>query len=89
MIRDEFSFLRNSGTSDDEIRKLKIIIAFHDRLPTDELKTELLSLMRDQPSMAAGEFERRLQDFHERAQAALFEEFESPYPVNNTLARLH
>jgi hypothetical protein len=67
---DELSLLRAEGLSDDKIEKLKIVLAFYDRLPSDALKEELLALMEGQPSMPTGEFDRLLDNFAARVKAA-------------------
>ncbi len=89
MVRDEFEFVKADNTSEKEISKLKLIADFYDKLPSIELKGELLSLMRRQPSMSPSEFESGLQDFSERAKAALSQDSVSAYLASKSVTRLH
>ncbi len=86
---DEFSLLRDGEMSKDQIAKLQIIFDFYDRLPSKELKEEILTLMEKQHAMVPGEFDLRLQTFAERAKAAFFQESGGPYPASNSLASVH
>jgi hypothetical protein len=70
MKSDELSFLREKGRSEEEIKKLRIILAFLESLPSENLQDELLCLMEDQPSMRSGEFDLRLAGFVSRIIAA-------------------
>jgi hypothetical protein len=69
MKLEELSLLRGEGLSEDEIEKLKIVLAFYDRLPSEAMKEELLMLIERQPFMLPGEFDLRLDDFAARVKA--------------------
>jgi len=70
MQLEELTLLRNQGLSEDEIEKLKIVLAFYDRLPSEVMQEELLVLMERQPFMRPEEFNVRLDDFALRVKAA-------------------
>jgi hypothetical protein len=62
MKAHELSLLRQD-LSEVEIEKLKIVLAFYERIPCELLKDELLVLMETQPLLAPAEFDRRLDAF--------------------------
>lgn len=70
MKLEDSSLLRNRGFTEDEADKLKIVLAFYERLPSEAMKQELLLLIEHQPFMAPGEFDSRLDDFAARVKKA-------------------
>ena len=86
---DQLTLLQEEGMSKEQLAKLQIILNFYDRLPSEKLKEELLTLMEKQRAMAPGEFDLRLQDFAERAKAVFFRESGSPYPIRKSPASGH
>jgi hypothetical protein len=70
MKLEDLSVFKNDSLSTKEKEKLKIVIAFYDRLPTEEMKREFLELVERQPLMAPGEFDACLDDFVARVKTA-------------------
>lgn len=70
MKLEDSSLLRNRGFTEDEADKLKIVLAFYERLPSEAMKQELLLLIEHQPFMALSEFDSRLDDFAARVKKA-------------------
>jgi hypothetical protein len=48
---NELSYLKEEGRSEDEMEKLRIVLAYYDCLPSARMQEERLSLMDGQPSM--------------------------------------
>ena len=89
MKLEEVSLLRAEGLSENDIEKLKIVLAFYDRLPLDTMKEELLMLMEMQPLMMPGEFDRRLDDFALRVKMATIPGQISVYLACTSFAKVH
>lgn len=70
MKLEELSLFRNRGFTEDETEKLKIVLAFYERLPSEAMKQELLLLIEHQPFMSSGDFDSRLDDFAARVKTA-------------------
>lgn len=70
MKRDKLNFFAEEGRSEDEVEKLRIVLAFYERLPSEAMKEELLSLMEGEPFMTHDEFNLRLDTFVSRVKAA-------------------
>ncbi|MBK4739225.1 hypothetical protein [Noviherbaspirillum pedocola] len=87
MKRDKLDFFAEEGRSEDEIEKLRIVLAFYERLPSEAMKEELLSLMEGQPSMAPAEFDLRLDTFVSKVKAAPSQE--NIFSAYAGSARLH
>jgi hypothetical protein len=66
MKLEDLILLRNRGFTNDETEKLKIVLAFYERLPSEAMRQELLLLIEYQPFMSPGEFDARLDDFAAR-----------------------
>ncbi|MBK4737290.1 hypothetical protein [Noviherbaspirillum pedocola] len=89
MKRDGFELLNFEGKSEEQISKIKLILDFMERLPTDALREELCDLMEKQPSMALGEFDARLREFSKRVHAVLSSDAIDPYRAGYSPKRLH
>jgi hypothetical protein len=89
MKLEELSLLRIDGLSENAIEKLKIVLAFYDRLPSEAMKEELLILMERQPLMLPGEFDLRLDDFAARVKAAPTPSQMNVYLAYSHLAKMH
>jgi hypothetical protein len=89
MKLEELSLLRDEGLSEDEIEKLKIVLAFYDRLPSEAMKEELLILMERQPFMLPGEFDLRLDDFAARVKATTGPAQINAYLAYSTVKKMH
>lgn len=89
MKLEELSLLKAEGLSEDDIEKLKIVLAFYDRLPSDAMKEELLMLMETQPLMVPGEFDCRLDDFALRVKIAAIPGQVSAYLACANFAKIH
>lgn len=70
MKLEDLSLLRDQGLTEDGSEKLKIVLAFYERLPSEAMKQELLLLIEHQPFMPPGEFDARLDDFAARVKTA-------------------
>jgi hypothetical protein len=86
---DDLSLLQDEKMSDGKLEKLKIIMTFHDRLPTQALQEELVTLMEHQPFMVPGEFELRLDQFAAKVKAVTVPAQVSAYLAYATLAQVH
>lgn len=71
MKLDDLSLLKNEALTDEEVRKLSLVLAFHDRLPTEAMQEQLLILMEEGSFMEPGEFDLRLSQFAAQAKAAM------------------
>lgn len=71
MKPSDLSLVRNTNLTDEEVGKLELILAFHDRLPTEAMRQALLILIEDEPFLARTEFDRRLDQFAAQAKAAM------------------
>jgi hypothetical protein len=71
MKLDDWSLLKNETLTDEEVGKLNLVLAFHARLPTEEMRQQLLVLMEEGRCMAPGEFDLRLDQFAAQAKAAM------------------
>ena len=89
MKPEDLSLLRDRGLTREEIEKLNIVLAFYERLPTDELKQALLALMENQPFMVPSEFDLRLDDFAARVKTAAAYAQVSAYLASAALPRMH
>lgn len=89
MKLEELSLLRAEGLSENDIEKLKIVLAFYDRLPSDAMKEELLMLMEAQPLMMPDEFDRRLDDFALRVKMVAVPSQISAYLACTNFAKIH
>jgi hypothetical protein len=89
MKLEELSLLRDEGLSQEQIEKLKIVLAFYERLPSESMKQELLILMEKQPSMLLGEFDFRLDNFAARAKATTDPSQVSAYIGSFTNGKMH
>ena len=70
MKLEDLSLMRDKGLTEHESEKLKIVLAFYERLPSEAMKQELLLLIEHQPLMSPGEFNARLDDFAVRVKTA-------------------
>lgn len=70
MKLEDLSLLRDQGLTKDGSEKLKIVLAFYERLPSKAMKQELLLLIEHQPLMSPGEFDSQLDDFAARVKTA-------------------
>jgi len=85
----ELSLLRDKRLSEAQIEKLKIVLAFYERLPSESMKHELLMLMERQPLMLPGEFDFRLVHFDARLKAITGPSQISAYTVSFTNGKVH
>ena len=63
--------LKNEALTDEQFGKLELVLAFHDRLPTQAMRETLLVLIEEEPFLARAEFDRRLNQFAAQAKAAM------------------
>ena len=70
MKLEDLSLLRHHGFTEEGSEKLKIVLAFYERLPSEAMKQELLLLIENQPFMQPGEFDTRLDAFAARVKTA-------------------